>query len=55
VASPRATINLDENVVAIFEAEAFLGGRPYQVAIIQALRSYSGPDRSRHAQIDWIL
>jgi uncharacterized protein (DUF4415 family) len=36
----RVTINLDEDIIAIFKAEAFLGGPPYQVAINQALRSY---------------
>jgi len=36
----RITINLDEDIVAIFKAEAFLGGPPYQIAINQALRSY---------------
>lgn len=36
----RVTINLDEDIVAIFKAEALLGGAPYQVAINQALRSY---------------
>jgi uncharacterized protein (DUF4415 family) len=40
VPSRRVTINLDEDIVAIFRAEAFLGGLPYQVAINQALRSY---------------
>jgi uncharacterized protein (DUF4415 family) len=36
----RVTINLDEDIVAIFKAEALGGGPPYQVAINQALRSY---------------
>lgn len=36
----RITINLDEDVVAIFKAEALRGGLPYQVAINQALRAY---------------
>src|SRR5688572_23416770 len=36
----RITINLDEDIVAIFKAEALLGGPPYQVAINQALRRY---------------
>jgi uncharacterized protein (DUF4415 family) len=36
----RITINLDEDLVAIFKAEALRGGPPYQVAINQALRSY---------------
>ena len=34
----RVTINLDEDIVAIFKAEALQGGPPYQVAINQALR-----------------
>jgi hypothetical protein len=36
----RITINIDEDVIAIFKAEALRGGPPYQVAINQALRSY---------------
>jgi uncharacterized protein (DUF4415 family) len=36
----RITINLDEDVIAIFKAEALQGGPPYQVAINQALRGY---------------
>jgi uncharacterized protein (DUF4415 family) len=36
----RITINLDEDIVAIFKAEALRGGPPYQVAINQALRAY---------------
>jgi uncharacterized protein (DUF4415 family) len=36
----RVTINLDEDIIAIFKAEALRGGPPYQVAINQALRSY---------------
>jgi uncharacterized protein (DUF4415 family) len=36
----RVTISLDEDIVAIFKAEAFRGGPRYQVAINQALRSY---------------
>lgn len=36
----RVTINLDEDVIAIFKAEALRGGPPYQVAINQALRAY---------------
>lgn len=36
----RVTINLDEDVIAIFKAEALCGGPPYQVAINQALRAY---------------
>ncbi|HVS12844.1 MAG TPA: BrnA antitoxin family protein [Thermoanaerobaculia bacterium] len=36
----RVTINLDEDIVAIFKAEALRGGPPYQVAINQALRGY---------------
>jgi uncharacterized protein (DUF4415 family) len=38
--SRRMTINLDEDVIAIFKAEALQGGPPYQVAINQALRKY---------------
>lgn len=40
VQARRITINLDEDVIAVFKTEAFLGGPPYQVAINQALRSY---------------
>jgi uncharacterized protein (DUF4415 family) len=40
VPTRRVTINLDEDIVAIFKAEALQGGPPYQVAINQALRSY---------------
>ncbi len=36
----RITINLDADIIAIFKAEAFRGGPPYQVAINQALRKY---------------
>jgi uncharacterized protein (DUF4415 family) len=36
----RVTINLDEDLVAIFKAEALRGGPPYQVAINQALRAH---------------
>lgn len=36
----RVTINLDQDLVAIFKAEALRGGPPYQVAINQALRAY---------------
>lgn len=36
----RVTINLDEDVIAIFKAEALRGEPPYQVAINQALRAY---------------
>lgn len=36
----RVTINLDEDVVAIFKADARRGGLPYQVAINQALRTF---------------
>jgi uncharacterized protein (DUF4415 family) len=45
----RVTINLDEDVVAIFKAEALRGGPPYQVAINQALRAYLH-DRETSAQ-----
>ena len=51
----RVTINLDEDLVAIFKAEALRGGPPYQVAINQALRAYlHGRERSeqnRAAQV----
>lgn len=36
----RVTIRLDEDVLAIFKAEALAGGLPYQVGINQALRAY---------------
>jgi uncharacterized protein (DUF4415 family) len=36
----RVTINLDQDIIAIFKAEALHGGPPYQVAINQALRAY---------------
>jgi uncharacterized protein (DUF4415 family) len=36
----RVTINLDEDLLAIFKAQALRGGPPYQVAINQALRAY---------------
>lgn len=36
----RITINIDEDIIAIFKAEALRGGLPYQVAINQALRNY---------------
>jgi len=36
----RVTINLDQDILAIFKAEALRGGPPYQVAINQALRAY---------------
>lgn len=36
----RVTINLDEDIIAIFKAEALRGGPPYQVAINQALRAH---------------
>lgn len=38
--SRRITINIDADVIAIFQAEALRGGLPYQVAINQALRDY---------------
>jgi hypothetical protein len=51
----RITINLDQDIVAIFKAEALVGGPPYQVAINQALRSYlrdrERSDRERGAQL----
>lgn len=40
VPTRRVTINLDEDIIAIFKAEALAGGPPYQVAINQALRAY---------------
>ena len=53
----RVTINLDEDIVAIFKAEALQGGPPYQVAINQALRSYlRGRQRSeRDRAADLVL
>lgn len=36
----RITINLDEDIIAIFKAEALRGGPPYQIAINQALREF---------------
>ena len=37
----RVTISLDQDIIAIFKAEAFRGGPRYQVAISnEALRSY---------------
>ena len=36
----RVTINLDQDLLAIFKAEALRGGPPYQVAINQVLRAY---------------
>ena len=36
----RVTINIDQDLIAIFKAEALAGGPPYQVALNQALRSY---------------
>jgi uncharacterized protein (DUF4415 family) len=47
--SRRITINLDEDVVAIFKADALRGGPPYQVAINQALRAYLH-ERERQGQ-----
>jgi len=47
----RVTINLDEDLVAIFKAEALRGGPPYQVAINQALRAYlHGRERSEQSR-----
>lgn len=40
VPARRITINLDEDILAIFKAEARRGGPPYQVAINQALRRF---------------
>lgn len=45
----RVTINLDEDIVAIFKAEAMRGGPPYQVAINEALRAYLR-DRERSSR-----
>ncbi len=45
----RITINLDDDLIAIFKAEALRGGPPYQVAINQALRAYLH-DRERQEQ-----
>lgn len=51
----RVTINLDEDLIAIFKAEALHGGPPYQVAINQALRAYLHAreisDQDRAAQV----
>jgi uncharacterized protein (DUF4415 family) len=47
----RITINLDEDIVAIFKADALRGGPPYQTAINQALRSYlRDRERSQRAR-----
>lgn len=55
VPTRRVTIRLDEDVVAIFKAEALAGGLPYQVAINQALRDYlrnrERSERRRAAEI----
>ena len=49
VPTRRITINLDEDLIAVFKAEALHGGPPYQVAINQALRRYLRErERSRH-------
>jgi uncharacterized protein (DUF4415 family) len=40
VPTKRITINLDQDIIAIFKAEALLGGPPYQTAINQALRHH---------------
>jgi hypothetical protein len=36
----RITINIDQDVIAHFKAEALRGGPPYQVGINQALRRH---------------
>ena len=47
----RVTINLDQDLLAIFKAEALRGGPPYQVAINQALRAYlHGREASEQAR-----
>ncbi len=40
VPTRRITINLDQDIIAIFKAEALRGGPPYQIAINQALRQH---------------
>ena len=42
VPTRRITINLDQDIIAIFKAETLRGGLPYQVAINQALRAGLG-------------
>jgi uncharacterized protein (DUF4415 family) len=53
----RVTINLDEDIVAIFKAEALQGGPPYQVAINQALRSFlrDRQQSQRERAVDLVL
>lgn len=40
VPTRRVTLYLDQDIVAIFKAEARRGGLPYQVAITQALHRF---------------
>ena len=40
IPTKRITINLDQDIVAIFKMEASLGGPPYQTAINNALRKF---------------
>ena len=49
VPTRRITINVDQDIIAIFKAEALRGGPPYQVAINQALRQHLH-DRERASQ-----
>ena len=44
----RITINLDQDVIAHFKAEALRGGPPYQVGINQAVRRYLHELESRN-------
>ena len=53
VPTRRITINLDQDIIAIFKAETLRGGPPYQVAINQALRQHLH-DRERASQ-DWTV
>ncbi|MBN1611319.1 MAG: BrnA antitoxin family protein [Polyangiaceae bacterium] len=46
----RVTISLDQDIIAVFKAEAFLGGPRYQVAINQALRSFLRDREKSEAQ-----
>ena len=50
VPTQRVTITLDQDIVAIFKAEAFRGGPRYQVAINQALRCYLRDREKSEAQ-----
>lgn len=55
VPARRVTINLDEDLIAIFKAEALRGGPPYQTAINQALRAFlhqrEASERERAVQV----